>query len=132
MQLRLEADRHEVSAGESLAVRVVVLNDSYEPITVDRRLLVGPNPVPEQPGGTPLPVSLEPAFPDDERNLVSLSPWCLYGRERSWSHFSPGRVTVHAYLLRWPATSLLADRPGDPDALLLAAPPLSLTVRAAP
>jgi hypothetical protein len=130
MQLMLEADKQELSSGEPVAVRVIVLNDSYEPVAVDRRLLVGPNPVPEPRAGSPLPVSLEPAFPDEERNLIYLNPWCFYGRERSWKFLPPGRVTVHAYLLRRPVRSLLAEGPGEPDALLVGAPPLALTVLA--
>jgi hypothetical protein len=130
MQLMLEADRQELSGDEPVTVRVVVLNDSYEPVAVDRRLLVGPNLVPEPGAGSPLPVSLEPAFPDEERNLVYLNPWCFYGRERSWNVLPPGRVMVYAYLLRRSVSSLPAEEPGEPDALLVAAPPLTLTVRA--
>ena len=112
MQLRLEASANEITSGESVAVRVVVLNDSYQPVTVDRRLLVGPNPVPEHPRqGLPFPVSLEPAFPDEERNLIYLNPWCLYGRERSWEHFPPGRVMVYAYLLQRPVKLAAGRRP---------------------
>jgi hypothetical protein len=126
----LEADRHELSSGEPVAVRVVVLNDSYEPVAVDRRLLVGPNLVPEPPTGPPLPISLEPALSDEERNLVYLNPWCFYGRERSWRDLPPGRVMVYAYLLRRAVDSRRPEGPGESDALLAAAPPLTLTVRA--
>jgi len=126
----MEADRHEFISGQSVAVRVLVLNDSHEPVTIDRRLLVGPNPVPDAGAGSALPVSVEPAFPEDERNLVYLNPWCFYGRERSWGHLPPGRVMVYAYLLQRPARSLPPQGPGEPDALLAAASPLTLTVRA--
>jgi len=130
MRLMLEADRQELTRGEPVSVRVVVVNDSYEPVAVDRRLLVGPNLVPGAPTGTPLPISLEPAFPDEERNLVYLNPWCFYGRERSWNDLPAGRVMVYAYLLRRSVGSRRPEGPGEPDALLAAAPPLALTVRA--
>jgi len=130
MRLMLEADRQEVTSGKPIAVRVVVLNDSYEPVTIDRRLLVGPNVVPEPPAGPPLPISLEPASPEEQRNLVYLNPWCFYGRERHWNDLPPGRVTVYAYLLSRSVSSRRPEGPGEPDALLATAPPLTLTVQA--
>ena len=58
-----------------VVVRLLLLNDSFEPVTVDRRLLVGPNPVPSVSTGLPLPISMEPPAEVVAGNLVVLNPW---------------------------------------------------------
>src|SRR5262245_28211220 len=99
MQLVLDVDQTSAAEGITLTVRLIALNDEYEPVTLDRRLLIGPNVVPEQRAGSPLPVSREPAFPEDEQNEIVLNPWCFYGRQRTFDGLASGRVTVYAYLL---------------------------------
>jgi hypothetical protein len=104
-----------------VAVRLVVLNDSFEPEQLDRRLLIGPQPAVADP---PL-LSTEAVSADSAANLVLLNPWGLYGRERGYQYRS-GRVTFHGYLLRRPADTLLPTGPGDPALLRAAAPPLTV------
>src|SRR3712207_3666628 len=106
MQLMLEAGKNVWRVGESVVVRLLAYNDAYQPVALDRRLLVGPNPVPARPTGIPFPVSVEPAFPTEEQNVVMLNPWCYYGRQRSLDGLPPGRVTVYGYLLRRPVDGL--------------------------
>jgi hypothetical protein len=128
MKLLLRAEKRTWSTGDEVAVQLVAINDSYEAVALDKRLLVGPNPVPARLEGIPFPVSLEPAFPKEEQNVVMLNPWCFYGRERSWK-LPAGRTTFHAYLLRRPVDGLPPEGPKDPEALAVAAEPLVLTVR---
>ena len=115
-------------SGETITARILALNDSYEPVVLDPRLLIGPNPVPEHPTGLPIPVSIEPALPREGENRILLNPWCLYGRERTFETLPRGRVTFHAYLLRELSSALLPDRPGDPDALFDAAEAAAIVI----
>ena len=63
-------------------IRLTALNDSYDKISLDRRLLIGPNVVQEVPNGVDFhPVSVESSLPVEEQNIVTLNPWSLYGRE---------------------------------------------------
>lgn len=128
MKLMLRVTKRTWSTGEEVAVQLLAINDSYEVVALDRRLLVGPNPVPAKLSGIPFPVSLEPALAREEQNMVMLNPWCFYGRERSWK-LPAGRSTFYGYLLRRPVDVLLPEGPKDPDALALAAEPLVLRVR---
>jgi hypothetical protein len=88
-------------------VRLIVLNDGYEPVRIDRRLLLGPQPEVADP---PL-LSSEPSLPEETDNLVLLNPWGLYGRERRFQYDS-GAVTFHGYLLSRPTDRLLPTGPG--------------------
>ena len=66
-------------------IRLTALNDSYDKISLDRRLLIGPNVVQEVENGVDFhPVSVEPSLPVEGQNIVTLNPWSLYGRERSY------------------------------------------------
>ena len=121
MKLTLEADKREWRAGEAVTVRLVAYNEAYEPVELDRRLLVGPNPVPERAGGPPVPVSLEPAARRKEQNQVLLNPWCLYGRQRVFDSFPAGKVTVYGYLLRRDSGTPTPKGPSDAAAVLVAA-----------
>lgn len=93
MKLLLELVPKETQPDGELAVRLLVLNDSYEPVRVDHRLLIGPNIA-----STPHPVSAEPSLPDEGDNLTVLNPWCFYGRQRPFGD-GKGSVTFTAYLL---------------------------------
>jgi len=128
MELKLEAEKQAWQAGETLMVRLVALNDQYEPVVIDRRLLIGPNLMPE-PGHMPQPINVEPAFEKEEDNQIILNPWCFYGRQRSFPPQPEGKVTFCAYLLHRQEDSLLPDRPTDSEALFVEAPPLVLTIR---
>lgn len=129
MELFLEVDKDTAATAETVTVRLLVLNNGFDSAPLDRRLLVGPNPVPERPAGAPFPVSVEPAMPAEEQNVIMLNPWCLYGRQRTFDNFPPGRVTFHGYLLRHASKSLLPEKPGEPEALLLSAEPLVVSIR---
>ena len=129
MKLELIASKQTWGAGEDVTVRLLALNDAFEPAALDRRLLVGPNPVPESPRGLPLPVSTEPALDEENQNVVMLNPWCIYGRERTFPNLPAGQVTFYAYLLQRPADGMPPQGPIDPEELAAVADPLTLTVR---
>ena len=128
MKLELTAAKQTWNGGEAISVRLLALNDSYEPIALDRQLLIGPNPIPQNPRGLPFPVSVEPLFEEKERNVVMLNPWGVYGRERSFPTFPAGQVVFHGYLLQRPVEGLPPKGPSDPQALAVAAEPLVLTI----
>lgn len=128
MKLILRSTKRSWSTGEEVTVQLLAINDSYKVVALDRRLLVGPNPVPSESSGIPFPVSLEPALAREEQNMVMLNPWCFYGRERSWK-LPTGQSTLYCYLLRWPVDTLLPHGPKDMEALALAGEPLVLRVR---
>lgn len=127
MKLVIESEKPAWRSGETVVIRFIALNDSYEPVTVDRRLLVGPNAT-YGVGRMPPPIQLEPAFPDEEHNHIVLNPWCFYGRHRTFSGLPVGQVTFHGYLLRRPEASLLPNGPVDRGALLAEAEPLVTTI----
>ncbi|MGH2355126.1 MAG: hypothetical protein ACRDJN_26245 [Chloroflexota bacterium] len=128
MQLTLETEKRTWRAGESVVVRLIVYNEAYEPVEFDRRLLVGPNPVPATPSGIPMPISLEPSLPRQAQNQITLNPWCLYGRQRTLDNLPPGQVTVYGYLLCRQEGTPTPQGPQDSDAMLAAAEPLVLTI----
>jgi len=117
--VKLELSCRGPEADGTATVRLLVLNDSYQPATVDRRLLLGPHPAVSDP---PL-LSSEPALDDVAQEVVLLNPWGLYGRERRFQ-YDAGTVTFHGYLLRRTADGLLPAGPADESLLLAAAPPL--------
>jgi hypothetical protein len=129
MKIILTTENQEISAGGTATVRLLALNDSYHPVTIDRRLLIGPNIITDPPVNPPHPVSIEPAGSKEEANLIILNPWCFYGRQRSFQGLPQGSATFYAYLLQQPAASLLSERPGDSAALLASAEPLSIKIR---
>jgi len=124
----LRATKRTWSTGEEVTVQLLAINDSYEVVALDRRLLVGPNPVPGKFSGIPFPISLEPTLAREEQNMVVLNPWCFYGRERSWK-LPAGRSTFYGYLLRRAVDKLLPYGPEDTETLALAGEPLVLRVR---
>lgn len=117
--MKLEVTCRGPGPGGEVAVRLIVLNDSYEPVRVDRRLLFGPHPAVSDP---PL-LSSEPSLADAAQEIVMLNPWGLYGRERRFQYDS-GTVTFHGFLLREATDRLLSTGPSDETALLASAPPL--------
>jgi hypothetical protein len=127
MKLKLEAQKPIWRVDEVITVQLLVLNDSYEPVAVDRRLIIGPNVLPNSMMGF-YPISVEPAFSQEEQNLVMLNPFCFYGRQRTFENLAPGQVNFYGYLLNKPVDSLLPQKPGDLEALLTSAEPLVLTI----
>ncbi len=128
MKLTIEVEKRQWRAGELVRVRLVALNDSYQPVSLDRRALVGPNPVPARPAGGPLPISVEPRARKAQENHILLNPWCFYGRERTFDMLPPGEVTFHGYLLRREEPSLMPVAPHDPEATLAVAEPVTVTI----
>lgn len=117
MQLELTYDGPDDEG--AVAVRLLVLNDSHEPVALDRRLLFGPHPG----SGDPLLLSSEPSFRKKSDNVVLVNPWCLYGRQRRFQYQS-GEITFHGFLLRHATDRLAPSGPEDTEALLAAATPL--------
>jgi hypothetical protein len=122
--LRLELAEEAPSAQGSVTIRLTLLNDSYQPATVDRRLLIGPHPV----GSGVSLVSREPAFAEERQNILILNPWCFYGRQRTFAHLPSGTIRFHAYLLKQGEDSLGPEGPQNPAAMFTAAEPLSVTL----
>ena len=128
MKLLLDVEQATDGRDATLTVRLMALNDSYEAVTLDRRLLIGPNVEPEHVGGAPLPVSREPSFSKREQNEVVLNPWCFYGRQRSFDGLPTGHVTIYAYLLEEPTDALLPQKPAADGIGYLEAEPVEITV----
>jgi hypothetical protein len=126
MKLLLYAGATRFRVGEDVTIQVTVFNDSYQPITLDPGLLVGPNPIPERFTGMPLPISVEPTV--DEPREIILNPFCFYGRERTWNNLQAGQVTVTAYLVARRGSAWTPSGPADENDLLLRAEPLVLTI----
>jgi hypothetical protein len=126
VKLILEAEKRVWRPGEMMTVRLLVHNDGYEPVVLDRRLLIGPNLMPAS-GNAP-PVSVEPAFTEEARNQIFLNPWTFYGRQRSFPGQLAGPVFFYGYLLGRPGSGVLPKGPADAHALLAEAEPLMLTV----
>ncbi len=105
-------------SGGGAAARVIVMNNTMEPVTFDRTLLVGPNPV---VAGRMLPVSTEPAAKGKSAH-ITLNPGCFYGRERRFESLE-GEVTFHAYLLEKAGPAFLPTGPGcTPEGAIIAEP----------
>jgi hypothetical protein len=128
MRLTLEAAKQEWRRGEAVTVRLVVSNDSTEPIAIDRRLLVGPNFSPEDATGIPYPIAVEPAFAEEQANHVILNPGGLYGRERGQENLPSGRLVVYGYLLGRATDALRPQGPAEEGAIRDSAEPLVLTI----
>ncbi|TCO54087.1 hypothetical protein [Actinocrispum wychmicini] len=120
--MKLTLEQVPTDDGDKVVVRLVLLNDTYDTVMLDRSLLIGPNPVAAHPTGLPLPISLEPPLSD---NTVVLNPWCLYGRQRTFD--AAGEMTFHAYLLREHTDQLRPD--GPVDAALVDIVTVPLTIR---
>ena len=131
MQIILESPKVVYRAGEVIRVRILLLNDSTDVIDIDRRLLIGPNPVPERLTGMPMPVSVEPSLSDEQNHFITLNPWCFYGRERSFDHLPVGALAVHGYVLEEHTHACTPKGPADASLLLGAAEPLTLTIERA-
>jgi hypothetical protein len=128
MKIILDSEKREYSREKSVIIRIFALNDTYDPVVLDRRLLIGPNPVTNPAIEPPFPLSVEPAFQHETQNLVTLNPWCFYGRQRSFENFPRGTVTFYGYLLRSSQTPLLPDKPKNLNSLAASADPLAIKI----
>ncbi len=123
MRLLLQALQPDDWGG--LSVQVLAVNDTYEPVRLDRRLLIGPNPVTDKM----MPLAREAAAATDGDNFVELGPWCIYGRQRRCPAPTAHPFTFHAYLLRRPTSGLRHEGPADPNDLAVEASPLVVEAR---
>ena len=123
--VKVTLEQLEPGSDGEVVVRLVVLNDSYDVVVLDRGRLIGPNPVAAQPTGLPLPISMEPAADEGPESDVTLNPWCLYGRQRSFP--ATAGLSFHGYLLRERSDELRPEGPVDPAALAVAAQPLTIS-----
>ena len=121
MRLVLEASAGRPRRGERFTVRLLAIHDGPELAWLDRRLLVGPNPVLAARTAA-IPVSIDSPLPDDRWSTVLLTPSCCYGRERVFQFDQPGQVAFHAYLLVERSDRLLPERPADVDPVAIASP----------
>lgn len=103
-------------------VRLTVLNDSAEPVTVDRRLLYGPHPG----RGELVMLAREPDATDESQHEILLNPLCFYGRQRRY-RYPAGDMTFHGYLVTGETDGLLPDGPSDPDKAAAVAEPLTVS-----
>jgi hypothetical protein len=108
--------------GDDVVLRLMAFNDTAKPVELDRRCLVGPNGV--VAGEEPWPISLEPPAKDRQQNIVLLNPFCLYGRERTFTVTRP--TTFYAYMVSRHGEGLLPDGPAEKKQLVAAAEPLEL------
>jgi hypothetical protein len=128
VRLVIETDKPRYRTGERITVRLLATNDSYGPVLLDRRMLIGPTPMLSQPRGIPYPVAVEPEAADPARNEILLNPFCCYGRERVHDGFPAGTVEFRAYLTRRVVASLLPMRPFDPQDLEVEAIPVIVVI----
>jgi len=131
MKLWLATERQSYHAGEPVVVQLFAVNDGFRPADLDRLMLIGPNLVVERPAGLPWPVSVEPSVEPADRNLITLNPFCIYGRQRVFDHLPVGKVVFHGYLLRARSEQLLPDRPADAALLASETKPLTIVIEPA-
>jgi hypothetical protein len=126
VKLVLEVSAGRPRRGEPFTVRLLATHDGHDLAWLDRRLLVGPNPVLAAKTAA-FPVSVDPPLPDDRWSTVLLTPSCCYGRERVFRFDQPGQVAFHAYLIAERSDRLLSERPADGDPVA-SAPPLIVEI----
>jgi hypothetical protein len=85
-----------IKSSETLRLRAILFNDSYEPVVVSRNAFVGPSLRAVTPSGLPIPESVEATFGDQDESLT-LQPFTFYGREREFSGLPPSEFEVSAY-----------------------------------
>jgi hypothetical protein len=124
LRLFLERVETDPEFPGAVSVQLIAVNDSFDPVPLDHRLLIGPN----VESTVPMPVSVEPSLPDEAANLTTLGPWCLYGRQRPFHDLS-GKVTFHAYLVSVPDGVLLPQGPTQVESLVTVADPLTIDIR---
>jgi hypothetical protein len=130
MKIVVEVNTSRATAGDAVAARVLLINDSTQRITVDKRLLVGPNMVAAAPVSmAPPPVAVEPVYDgdDDRAAQILLAPGAIYGRERTY-RVSTGTTLFHGYLLRSLTHALLPGGPAERDLAAAIADPVAVIV----
>jgi len=79
-----------VRASGEVSIRAILFNDSFDPVPVLRSAFVGPNLSDRRPE------SVEPNVQGLKQPLI-LQPFSFYGRERVFSGFDVGPLSVAAY-----------------------------------
>lgn len=82
-------------SSDVLAVRAILLNDSYEPVAVSRHAFVGPTLVATTASGMPMAESVE-ATAGGVEEPMTLQPFTFYGRERWFQDLSPDEYDFRA------------------------------------
>lgn len=90
MKLEIHAPQM-MTAGQAFPVRIILFNDSYEPVSVSRNQLTGPNPQ----GQGLVPPNVEATKGQSDEPLT-LQPFTFYGREREIGPFAAGSVEIAA------------------------------------
>jgi hypothetical protein len=85
-----------IRADEECRIRVLLFNDSYEPVMISRNAFVGPNLKALSADKHPLPESVEATFGGLDEPLT-LQSFTFYGRERTFSKLPPGKIEIIAY-----------------------------------
>lgn len=95
MRIEIVAPK-SIRSTEVCNLRVLLFNDSYEPVQVSRNAFVGPNLRGLTPAGFPHPESVEPTYGGQDEPLT-LQPFTFYGRERTFRDLPPGEIEINAY-----------------------------------
>jgi len=94
--MKIEIIAPEVAAtAQEVKIRVVLFNDSYEPVEISRNAFIGPTVQAVNPPGSPHPEGVEATFGGPEEPLM-LQSFCFYGRERTFNSTTPGEFQVTA------------------------------------
>jgi hypothetical protein len=84
-----------LTTAEACHLRAVLFNDGYEPVAISRNAFTGPSVQTLAPGGYPQPASVEPTYGHADEPLT-LQPFTLYGRERTFTGLPAGEMEVSA------------------------------------
>jgi hypothetical protein len=132
MKVVVEVDRSQAITSDTVVARVLLINDSTQRVTVDKRLLIGPNMAAERPVSmAPAPVAVEPNYEGEAESAaqITLAPGAIYGRERSYANLPPGTSRFHGYLLRSLTHALLPAGPAEKELAAAIAEPAIVVVK---
>lgn len=91
MKIEISAGPHAGPDG-SFAVRTIIFNDSYEPVSLSRNSFFGPTEVATTASGMPMAESAEATSGTPDEPLT-LQPFTYYGRERWFNNLAAGDHT---------------------------------------
>lgn len=94
MKTIVSSSKLEYRQEEKIEVSIMVMNDSLEPVRIFKPDLIGPNIESKDWKGAPYPLSVEPRFPNEIDNYVTLNSDCFYGRTRTYMHLPNGKVKI--------------------------------------
>lgn len=131
MKVVVQIDSPRANTSDTVVARVLLINDSADRVTINKRLLVGPNMASERPMSmAPVPIAVEPNYEgDDERATeITLAPGAIYGRQRSYGNLPPGSTRFHGYLLTSLTHALGPTGPADKNLVAVVAEPATVSV----